>query len=141
MIFQPVFAEKPVDNARPARAKVGLEQKMHLDPSIKAGQTGKIKEIRAASDWANPYISVADDAVSVSWGKPRQHKTFRAAEDVEKFLVSLPVSAWPYGRIIGMAENSIGGLPGGRDYRKQSWQALAAAMKRLDVQINAWPSG
>lgn len=144
IVFQPVFAKKQLDNSRKVRSKsiAGMEsgpKRMRLNSSIKVGQTSKINEIKDAGEWANPYITVGDDEVSVGWGKPRHHKTFKSAEDVEKFLVSLPVLAWPYGRIIALSEHSINSLPGARDYRKHSWDSIIAAMKRLDVQVNPWP--
>jgi hypothetical protein len=121
-------------------------QKMRLDPNIKVGLTGKISEIRDAGDWANPFITVSDDAITISWGKSMHHKrlhhsVLKRAEEIEGFLVGLPVSAWPYGRIIALSEHPLGGLSGGRAYRKQSWDLIMAAMKRLDVQVNPWPCG
>ncbi|QQR59659.1 MAG: hypothetical protein IPG59_09270 [Candidatus Melainabacteria bacterium] len=144
IVFQPVFAKKQLDNSRKVRVKAIAEmelepKKMRLNPNIKVGQTSKINEIKDAADWANPYITVGDGEVSVGWGKPRHQKTFKKVEEVEKFLVSLPVLAWPYGRIIALSEHSVSSLPGARDYRKYSWDLIIAAMKRLDVQVNPWP--
>lgn len=162
IVSQPVFAEKQLDNSRAVRVKAIVEQmrgismqltsakmgaapqKMRLDPNIKAGQNGKISEIRDAGDWANPFITVSDDAITISWGKSMHHKrlhqsVLKSPEEIESFLVGLPVSAWPYGRIIALSEHPIGGLPGGRAYRKRSWDLIMAAMKRLDVQVNPWP--
>jgi hypothetical protein len=119
-------------------------QKMRLDPNIKVVQTDKISEIRDADDWDNPFIKVCDDAITISWGKSMHHKplhqsVLKRPEKIENFLVRLPVSAWPYGRIIALSEHPIGGLPGGRAYRKRSWDLIMASMKRLDVQVNPWP--
>ncbi|MBP7860667.1 hypothetical protein KA183_03215 [bacterium] len=144
IVFQPVFAKKQLDNSRKVRVKAIAEmelepKKMRLNPNIKVGQTSKINEIKDAGNWANPYIAVGDGEVSVGWGKPRHQKTFKTVEEVEKFLVNLPVPAWPYGRIIALSEHSISSLPRTRDYRKHSWDLIIAAMKRLDVQVNPWP--
>jgi hypothetical protein len=144
IVFQPVFAEKQLDNSRKVRVKAiaGMEsvpKRMRLNPNIKVGQTSKINEIKDAADWANPNITVGDNEVSVGWGKPRHQKTFKTVEEVEKFLVNLPVPAWPYGGIIALSEHSNSSLPGARDYRKHSWDLIIAAMKRLDVQVNPWP--
>ncbi len=144
IVFQPVFAKKQLDNSRKVRVKAIAEmelepKKMRLNPNIKVGQTSKINEIKDAGNWANPYIAVGDGEVSVGWGKPRHQKTFKTVEEVEKFLVNLPVPAWPYGRIIALSEHSVSSLPGARDLRKHSWDLIIAAMKRLDVQVNPWP--
>ena len=88
----------------------------------------------------NPYITIYDNSVSVTWNKRLNHKELQP-EEVENFLVDLPVSAWPYGRIIVLTE--CGPSSGTKDtehFRKQSRSIIVAAMKRLGVALNLVPS-
>jgi len=75
-----------------------------------------------------------------SWGKHDAHSKDLQPEKVESFLIGLPVSAWPYGRIIEVSEQGVSN--GGKEveqYRKRSWAVIKAAMKRLDVIVELGP--
>ncbi len=115
------------------------DRKMQLNPRIKAVMQDKVRE-GAGKIWPNPKITITDDMVSVSSGK--QHEQFKDKQmgEMEKFLVSLPVSAWPYGRIIEVSELGIssGGLQG-KEFRKRSWVLIRTVMKRLDVTVQLGP--
>lgn len=111
-----------------------------LDSSIKPAQTEQISKIRQGKDWRNPWVMIYDNGVALSWGYPRQGKSVKCERLAEE-LAALPVSAWPYGRMISVQECGISG--GGRQaeqYRKRAWDCIKTVSKRLDILVNAWPS-
>ncbi len=115
------------------------DRQLQLNPRIKAVMQDKLRE-GAGKTWPNPKITITDDMVSVSSGK--QHAQFKDKQmgEMEKFLVSLPVSAWPYGRVVEVSELGISsGGPQGKDFRKRSWVLIRAVMKRLDVTVQLGP--
>jgi hypothetical protein len=117
----------------------GKDQGMVLDPKIKAAPLEKSMRV-PPEKWSNPSITIYDNAVAVRWNKRQKHKELQP-EEVESFLVDLPVSAWPYGRIIVVTEcGPSSGTKESEHYRKRSWGVIVGAMRRLKVAVDAVPS-
>jgi len=114
-------------------------QKMHLSPTIEAAVSTKTRNT-SPGEWPNPLITINDQTVTVSWGKHYDHYKNLQPDEVESFLVGLPRSAWPYGRIIEVSEQGVSN--GGKEverYRKRCWAVIKAAMIRLDVILELGP--
>jgi hypothetical protein len=114
-------------------------QKMHLNPNIKAAVSAKTRNI-SPEKWPNPFITINDQTVTVSWGKHYDHYKNLQPDEAESFLVGLPTSAWPYGRIIEVSEQGVSnGSKEVKRYRERCWAVIKAAMKRLDVILELGP--
>jgi hypothetical protein len=110
-----------------------------LDPKIPPPDAEKYKFVRDAPDWANPYLVVRADGVDlISKAIPGGRKKI-AVKDLHKALVGLPVSAWPYGRVVAVSEISI---RSGNDDELvgENAKVVDSVLHRLGVNINRWPS-
>ena len=111
-----------------------------LDPKIPPADRDKYKSVRDAKDWANPYLVIRADGVElIAKAVPAGRKVV-AVRDLQKSLLDLPVSAWPYGKVVAVQE--IGIRSGNDDERiKQNKAKVGQALKSLGVTIELWPSG
>ena len=75
-----------------------------LSAKIPAPIRAKYRTIRDARDWLNPIITLRAEGIEVdSRAIPSGRKTVASAQ-LRTLLVSLPVSAWPYGRVVIASE-------------------------------------
>ncbi len=110
-----------------------------LDASIPKADPKKYKSIHDAKDWANPYLIVRAEGVEVVSKAIAKGRKVIATKELSKTLAALPVSAWPYGKVVAVQE--IGIRSGKDDERiKQNKEAVKAALKGLDVAVEWWPS-
>jgi len=58
---------------------------------------------------------------------------------MREMLLSLPVDAWPYGRIVAVQEISIRSRNDDRSIDRNRSE-LESMLKDLDITINWWPS-
>ena len=71
-----------------------------LNPKIPAAVHAAYKDIRDAKDWLNPKITVRAEGIEVeAVGIPKGRKTVPVGA-LRDLLISLPVSSWPYGRVV-----------------------------------------
>jgi hypothetical protein len=112
-----------------------------LNPRIRPADAQRYKSIQDGKDWENPYLVTGPDGIHVrAKGLPAGGKTVAAA-DLERTLTRLPVTAWPYGRLVAVQEPSI--RRGERSDDEPIADNLAAAiatLKSLDVTVHRWPS-
>jgi hypothetical protein len=114
-------------------------EKFHLSPAIKAGKDLSKIDGSGRYRWQNPSITVNSRSITVSWGKNQEHSEEIQPDGIESFMVRLPVSAWPYGRIVEVQDSPLGDAKSPPDYRSRSWAAIKAAMKRLNVEVKLGP--
>jgi hypothetical protein len=113
----------------------------HLNAAIGPPKLALYRSIRDARDWRNPILTVQDDGVLIranGVGEP----THVPIKDVKGFLISLPVSAWPYGRVVAQSNQSILPVPLQEYVRKMSpiRQRLAVVLSDLHIRVEFWPS-
>ena len=129
----------------------GSGQTGRLDQRIGAAVPQRYKAIRDAKDWENPYLVIRRDGIEVIVRRLPASRQTVAAADLERTLIGLPVTAWPYGRVAAVQE--IGIRAGDRSGDNLSAVALAEAeaiadnleaaltiLKKLDVTVDRWPS-
>lgn len=122
--------------ARPSWSPAQEEQ---LSSRIPAADHEKVKSIRDAKDWDNPYLVVRADGIEViSKAIPSGRKLVALAE-LRRTLIDLPTSAWPYGRVVAMQEAGVR-APGDDKPIGRNKQAAEAALKALRLEMNWWPS-
>lgn len=98
----------------------------------------KYKSIQDARDWHNPYIAIQGDGIHfLVSGSPVEWRIIQA-DELLNTLRALPVSAWPYGRVIAVVDG--GGPQSGTPEASRRNRAKAEeVLKSLGVKINGWP--
>jgi hypothetical protein len=123
---------QPEATETPEPQPTGLERIPQPDPS-------KFPTLNNMSSWQNPYLVVREDGIGfVDLSNHEIH--ILKQEEVPAELVSLLSSAWPYGRIVMVAQ----ALP--KDASDQTKAAvrknralLLGTLKELDVQVREAP--
>lgn len=111
-----------------------------LDPRIGAAAPELYKSVRDAKDWENPCLVIRRDGIEVIGKQLPAGRQTVAVADLERTLIRLPVSAWPYGRVAAVQENSV--REGDRSDVKRIADNLVAAfaiLEKLDVTVERWP--
>jgi hypothetical protein len=116
----------------------------HLNAAIGRPSRALYRSIQDARDWQNPLIIVQDDGVDVQAKgitgiNGRKHVS---VEDLAALLISLPVSAWPYGRVVVQTDQGVVPSPAGDYLRKmaQTRPRVAIVLKKLRITSELWPS-
>jgi hypothetical protein len=94
---------------------------------------------RDLHDWKNPYLIVREDGIGfVDLSNHEVH--ILKPEEIPAELASLPLSAWPYGRIVLVAEAAprIPTDQAKAEVRKNR-ALLVGTLKEFDVQIREAP--
>jgi hypothetical protein len=71
--------------------------------SIPAADPSKYPAVSHMVDWRNPYLVVREDGIGFVDLSNREIHMLKP-EEVPAELVSLPSSAWPYGRVVLVAQ-------------------------------------
>ena len=119
---------EPTETARPT----GLV-------SIPLPNPSKYPRVSDMSHWQNPYLLVREDGIGFVDLSNREIHMLKP-EQVPDKLVSLPSSAWPYGRVVLVGE-SVPKAPSERtkaDVRKNR-ALLLGTLKELGVQYREGP--
>ncbi len=115
--------------------------KHSLDSRIPPPDPRKYKEVRDAKDWQNPYLVVRSEGVEVIAKAASLDWQIISCDELTEFLVSLPVTAWPYGRVIGVQEIGIRRGDGKDDQPIAENKAkVEEVLASLDVKVGRWPS-
>ena len=112
--------------------------RQQLNPRIGAPVPARYEAVRDAKDWLNPYLQVCEGGVDVTVHSIKR-KSLVAVRDLSGTLVTLPVEAWPYGRVVGLQECSLD-VPGAEGARRQRLAEVEAVLKPLGLHISRWPA-
>jgi len=128
-----IACSKPQQTQTEEAPKVtGLESIPVPDPS-------KYPSIHDMTGWQNPYLVVRDDGIGFVDLSNREIHILKP-EEIPAELVSLPSSAWPYGRVVLVTE-AVPKDPSDQikaDVRKNR-ALLLGTLKELDVQFREAP--
>jgi hypothetical protein len=119
-------------SATEPRQPTGLE-------SIPAPDPSKYPSIRDMGGWQNPYLVVREDGIGfVDLSNHEIH--ILKPEEIPAELVSLPSSAWPYGRVVLIAQATPKNPTdqAKADLRKNR-ALLLGTLKELDVPFREAP--
>jgi hypothetical protein len=91
-----------------------------------------------AEDWKNPYLVVGRDSIEVIASGIPSVRRMVAPPALRRTLVDLPVTSWPYGRVVAVQPIGPRGL---RDDKPiaDDFYATLAMLKTLQVTIETWP--
>ena len=112
-----------------------------LNARIGPANPQRYKSIHDAKDWKNPILVIRQDGIEViSKGLPSGQRTV-ASTDLQRTLIDLPVTAWPYGRVVAVQDIGL------RAADLSDEQPIAhnrnvtlAILKTLQVTVERWPS-
>ncbi len=120
-------SKPPQSEPTAAPQPTGLESIPMADPS-------KYPHLNEMNTWKNPYLVVRDDGIGIVDLSNREIHMLKQ-EEIPAELVSLPSSAWPYGRVvlITQATPKDPTEQTKADLRKNR-ALLLGTLKELDVQ-------
>lgn len=72
--------------------------------AIPAADTAKYEHIRDMKKWQNPYLIVRMDGVTL-YDSADSAEILLKTDELLPALAKLPVSNWPYGRVVAAAES------------------------------------
>jgi hypothetical protein len=125
------FADRSVQN--------NSVQAGQLNSRIGPANPDRYKAIRNAKDWDNPYLVIRRDGIEVIAKSLPSGRTTVASADLQRTLTELPVTAWPYGRVVALQD--IGSrAPGDEQPIADQRSATLATLKTLQVTVEGWPS-
>lgn len=78
-----------------------------LNPRIGPAKPLQYRSILDAKDWKNPYVVIRRDSIEVVASGLRSGRKTIAPTDLQRTLLDLPVTAWPYGRVAAVQEIGI----------------------------------
>jgi hypothetical protein len=100
----------------------------------------QVSAVRDMKNWKNPYLIVRVDGVGLLDAANNEQKILTPDQLVEA-LAQLPTSAWPYGRVIAVAESVPPGSSESEKAQLRRNRALVAGtLESLHVTINWVPS-
>ena len=125
-------SKPPQPAATEARQQTGLE-------SIPAPDPANYPPFSDMSGWKNPYLVVREDGIGFVDLANREVNILKP-EEIPTELVSLPSSAWPYGRVV-LVTQAVSKNPSDQtkaDLRKNR-ALLLGTLQELDVQFREAP--
>lgn len=124
----------PSESAAPTDPATRLQAIPVADPA-KYGSKSQ------TSDWKNPYLIVRDDGIGLLDLSNDEIHVLKP-DEVPAALAALPASAWPYGRVVAVQENSdAAGSESTKAQLRQNRALLAGSLEELKIAINWVPSG
>ena len=90
-------------------------------------------------DWKNHYLIVRVDGVALLDVSNNEQRILKPDQLVDA-LAELPGSAWPYGRVVAVAENAVSGSDADKAQLRRNRALVAGTLESLQVLINWVPS-
>lgn len=100
--------------------------------------------VKRQEDWRNPFLQLnADGTITLTTADCAALRL--SGVELEKALLELPLSGWPFGRVVAVqpcATRSEDKDEYAREDRalKETWSRMRDTMSKLSVQVNLWPS-
>jgi len=114
-------------------------------------------DIHDPAAWGNPFLSVGPDTITLrilmADANPtpagqgdvlrleaaRRQELDLRPDDLDEAVVAIPAGAWPYGRVIAIAE-SPSAAPKDRPKVRRNVEAVIRQLNDLGVVVEEWPS-
>ena len=116
-------------------------QARRLNARIGPANQQRYKSIHDAKKWQNPIVVIRADGIQIiSKGLPSGERKV-APTDLQQTLTDLPVTAWPYGRVVAVQDIGLhpADLSDGPAITSNRNLTLAI-LKMLEVTVEGWPS-
>ncbi len=123
---------KPTPTVTETRQPTGLE-------SIPMANPAKYPRLSNMSEWKNPYFVVRDDGIGIVDLSNHEIHILKV-EEIPAELAALPFDAWPYGRVVLVAEAAPSNPTAQAKAEVRKNRALLlGTLKELDVQFREAP--
>jgi len=99
----------------------------------------KFHDARNMRDWKNPYLIVRVDGVALLNAADNEQRLLNPDRLTEE-LAQLPTSAWPYGRVVAVAEAPVSGSEDDKARLRKNRAVVAGTLEEAQVQIDWVPS-
>jgi len=100
----------------------------------------KVSGVRDMKNWKNPYLIVRVDGVGLLDPANNEQKIL-TPDQLLAGLGELPSSAWPYGRVVAVAESApAGSSEADKAQLRRNRALVAGTLENLHVVINWVPS-
>jgi len=96
--------------------------------------------IQDARQWLNPKLTIRVEGIEVKTPATGRDSILVRPEDLRALLVSLPVEAWPYGRVVMASDVGIIGDMRDLIPIRKDGQAAERVLKALGITVEWWPS-
>jgi hypothetical protein len=124
-----------------AQTAVKAEQKAQATATVQDNERAQLAtiplptksmyvDIHEPSAWANPFISVGPDMISL-------RVTQADAADLAQAVAAIPPSAWRYGRVIAVAEAPAS--PKDRPKVRRNVESAIQQLNDLGIVVEEWP--
>jgi hypothetical protein len=111
-----------------------------LDRRIGAPQIETYKAVRDAREWKNPIVLIRPGSVEVVSKALANGRVTVPVQQLRAVLTRLPLSAWPYGRVVGAQDASIIGGRSDLEPIARNHRAAEDLLQGLGVAVEWWPS-
>jgi hypothetical protein len=99
----------------------------------------KYRSLIHMKGWRNPYLIIRADGVALLQPDDHLERILKPGELTEA-LGNLPLSAWPYGRVVAVTENAIRGSADDEVKIRANRAIVAGTLESMHVLINWVPS-
>jgi hypothetical protein len=107
--------------------------------SLPPADTQQISAVRDMKNWKNPYLIVRVDGVGLLDPADSEQKIL-TPDQLLAALADLPSSAWPYGRVVAVAESAAAASEAEKAQLRRNRALVAGTLESLQVVINWVPS-
>lgn len=107
--------------------------------SLPAGDPQKFHDVRKMRDWKNPYLIVRADGVALLDVSDNEEKLLTPDQLLDA-LGNLPTSAWPYGRVVAVAESATATSDSDKARLRKNRALVAGSLQNMQILINWVPA-
>ena len=122
----------PANTAAAIRPEIRIQQIPAADPQKYAG----MRDMKA---WRNPYLIIRPDGVGLLDPADNEQRLLKPDELLDT-LAALPATAWPYGRVVVVTENSLTSSEDQKVAIRRVKGIVAGTLESMHILINWVPS-
>jgi len=95
--------------------------------------------MRDLKNWRNPYLIIKPDGVALLDAANHEEHHLKP-DELPEALADLPVSAWPYGRIVVVSDSTISASANDTAAMRKNRGIVAGTLESMHILINWVPS-
>jgi hypothetical protein len=128
-----------------ARPQANTKQRYPSVSSLKARipppKRNVYSAVRDATNWKNPFLIAEEDGIEVRKNGDDYAAPVVSVEQAMRLLEDLPKSAWPYGLVVGVEQQSVCCRYSDGEARiRASRVDLVRRLNRAGIVVSLWPS-